>query len=202
MDKIKSVIFDFGGVLIDWNPYHLYRKVLPNDTEIERLLQDIHFREWNYSFDQGYPLARGISEMCRQYPEHADLIHLYDERWLETLGSTFDANIALVEAVKAAGTHVYGLSNWSDEKFSLARPRFKFFDLFEDIVVSGTVKIAKPDPRIYLLLLQRNHLKAEECIYVDDSEDNIRTGRQLGLHCIHYQSNQILCQELKAYGML
>lgn len=202
MKKMKAVIFDFGGVLIDWNPYYLYRKVFTNDTEIARLLQEIHFDEWNRYFDQGYPWALGIAEMCRLYPARADMIHLFDERWLETLGTTFKANIALVEAIKNSGTPVYGLSNWSAAKFSLVRPRYEFFDLFADMVISGEVKIAKPDPRIYKLLLERNSLRAGECIYIDDTEDNFHVASQLGLQAIHYQSSGQLHQELQTHGVL
>jgi 2-haloacid dehalogenase len=202
MTDIKAVIFDYGGVLIDWNPYYLYRKVLTNDTEIARLLQEIHFSEWNYSFDQGYPMALGIAEMCRKYPEHAEMIRLIDEHWLETLGATFDANIALIKEVKASGRPVYGLSNWSSEKFSLVRPCYPFFELFDDMVISGEVKIAKPDPRIFRLLLERNGLNAAECIYIDDSEDNYRAASQVGLQAIHYQSSGQLRRELQSRGVL
>lgn len=202
MEKIKAVIFDFGGVLIDWNPYYLYRKVLTSDTEIARFLQEIHFSEWNYSFDQGYPVALGINEMCRQFPQYADLIRQYDERWLETIGEIFSANIDLVKMVKAAGTPVYGLSNWSSEKFNLVHPRYEFFNLFNDIVISGMVKIAKPDPRIYTLLLDRNALEAKECIYIDDSAENYHAARQVGLQAIQYRSSQQLRRELQSYGVL
>jgi 2-haloacid dehalogenase len=202
MTDIKAVIFDYGGVLIDWNPYYLYRKVLTNDTEVARLLQEIHFNEWNYSFDQGYPLALGIAEMCRLYPEHADMIRLYDERWMETIGLTFDANIALLKEIKASGMPVYGLSNWSMDKFKLVRPRYPFFELFDDMVISGEVKMAKPDPRIYRLLLERNGLTATECLYIDDSEDNYRAACQVGLQAIHYQSSGQLRRELQNRGVL
>jgi 2-haloacid dehalogenase len=202
MTDIKAVIFDYGGVLIDWNPYYLYRKVFTNDTEVARFLQEIHFNEWNYSFDQGYPMALGLTEMCRLYPEHAEMIRLFDERWLETLGMTFDANIALVREVKERGYAVYGLSNWSAEKFSLVRPRYPFFELFDDMVISGEVKIAKPDPRIFRLLLERNGLTAAECLYIDDSEDNYRAASQVGLQAIHYQSSGQLRRELQSRGVL
>jgi 2-haloacid dehalogenase len=202
MANIKAVIFDFGGVLIDWNPYYLYRKVYTSDTDIARLLQEIHFNEWNYSFDQGYPMTLGINEMCRLFPEHAESIRLYNDRWSETLGTTFDANIALVKSIKARGLPVYGISNWSTEKFSQVRPLYEFFNLFDDMVISGEVKIAKPDPRIYTLLLKRNHLNPAQCLYIDDSEDNCRGARQVGLQVVRYQSSNQLSQELHSGGVL
>ena len=202
MENIKAVIFDFGGVLIDWNPYYLYRKVLPNDNEIAGFLQETGILDWNYTFDQGYPFSLGIAELSRRFPQRAELIRMFDERWLETLGTTFDATIELVKAVKAHGIPVYGLTNWSSEKFEQVRPQFEFMDLFKDIVVSGNVKIAKPDTRIYTLLLERNGLSAADCLYIDDSKENIRAARQVGLQSIEYQSSQKLREEMTKHGVL
>lgn len=202
MDNIKAVIFDFGGVLIDWNPYYLYRKVIPNDNEIASFLHETGILDWNYTFDQGYPFSLGIAELSRRFPQHAELIRMFDERWLETLGTTFDATIELVKAVKARGIPVYGLTNWSSEKFEQVRPQYEFMNLFADIVVSGVEKIAKPDPRIYTLLLERNGLNAVDCLYIDDSKENCRTARQIGLHTVEYQSSQRLKEELIACAIL
>ena len=201
MDKIKAVIFDFGGVLIDWNPYYFFRKVMVNDTEIERFLQEVNFKDWNYELDKGVPFKQGVEELCRKFPQRAELIRLYDARWEETLGCVFAATVELVKKVKYSGLPVYGLSNWSVEKFALVRPKHDFLNWFEDIVVSGEVKLAKPDPRIYQLLLQRNGLKPEDCLYIDDSEDNIRGARQVGLNVIHYQSSRQLQNELQKFGL-
>lgn len=202
MTEIKNVIFDFGGVLIEWNPYLLFRKVLPNDTEIERFLQEVHFFEWNYSFDQGYPFEMGIAEMCSRYPDRADLLHILQERWLETLGVTFDANIEMIKELKGRGVPVYGLSNWGEETFAMTCQKYPFFDLFDDRVISGEVKIAKPDPRIFKLLIERNHLNPAECMYIDDSEDNCRAAHSLGINAVLYQNSKQVRQELVNQGLL
>lgn len=202
MSEIKNVIFDFGGVLIEWSPYLLYRKVLPNDTEIERFLQEVHFYEWNYSFDQGYPFDMGIAEMCRRFPERADLIHILAERWLETLGVTYDANIAMIKELKGRGVPVFGLSNWGAETFERTRQKFPFFDLFDDRVISGEVKIAKPDPRIFTLLLERNKLDPQQCIFIDDNEDNCRTAHSLGITPVLYQNSKQVRGKLVERGLL
>ena len=202
MTEIKNVIFDFGGVLIEWSPYLLYRKVLPNDTEIERFLQEVHFFEWNYSFDQGYPFEMGIAEMCRRYPDRADLLQLLQERWLETLGVTYDANINMIKELKGRGVPVYGLSNWGDTTFAMTCKKYPFFDLFDDRVISGEVKIAKPDPRIFKLLIERNHLNPAECLFIDDSEDNCRAAHALGINAVLYQSSKQVRQELVSQGLL
>ncbi len=202
MNKINSVIFDYGGVLIDWNPYYLFRKLMVNDTEIANFLQEIDFKYWNYEFDKGYPFERGIAELALKYPHRAELLKTFDERWIETIGALFDETIDLLKEVKAKGYRVYGLSNWSREKFRLVRPQFEFFNLFDDMVISGEVKAAKPDLRIYQALLERNHLQAEECLYIDDAEDNIRAGRQVGINTIQYQSSRLLRDALQAYKIL
>lgn len=202
MKKINSVIFDFGGVLLDWNPYYLFRKVMVNDTEIAKFLQDVDFYAWNVEFDKGYPFHQGIADMAAKYPQYARLIQILDERWLETIGSPFDETIELVKQVKASGYRVFGLSNWSEVKFNDVRPLYDFFNLFEDMVISGYEKIAKPDPRIYQLLIERNHLNPDECLYIDDSETNIKAGRLVGLNTIQYQSSPLLREELQAYGIL
>ena len=202
MAKINNVIFDFGGVLIEWNPYLLYRKVLPNDTEIERFIQEVHLKEWNISFDQGYPFELGIAEMCRRYPDRSDLIRMFDERWNEMLGVTIDANIQMIKELKTLGIPVYGLSNWSAVKFAETRKRYPFFDLFDDRVISGEVKISKPDPRIFNLLLERNHLNPAECIFIDDSEENCRAAHRLGMTTVLYQSSRQVRQELTGHNLL
>jgi len=202
MNPIKTVIFDFGGVLIDWNPYHLYRKVLANDTEIETFFQEVNFKAWNYEFDKGYSFSKGIEEMCQKYPTRAETIRVFNDRWIETIGGVFDATIGLVKQVKSNGYLVYGLSNWSAEKFAVVRSHYDFFDLFDDMAISGIEKAAKPDKRIFKVLLERNSLKANECLFIDDSEDNINISRLLGFNAIHYQSSRQLEQELQHRGIL
>jgi 2-haloacid dehalogenase len=202
MNSVQAVIFDFGGVLIDWSPYYLYRKILPNDTEIARLLQDIHFSEWNHSFDEGYPFEMGIAEMCRRYPERADLIRTFDERWVETLGVTFDANIKMIQEIQAAGYPVYGLSNWNADKFALTRSLHPFFDRLNGMVISGIEKVAKPDPRLYRILLERYDLDPHRCIYTDDVQKNVDAARSVGLNTILFRSSADLRHELQDAGVL
>lgn len=200
MTDYKAVIFDYGGVLLDWNPYHLLRKIMPNDTEIERFLQEISFKEWNYECDKGLSFSESTEELCRKFPHRADLLRIYNERWTETIGCVFEANVATLKALVDRGVPVYGLSNWSAEKFALVEPQHEFFTWFKDMAISGREKIAKPDARIYRLLLERNHLNAAECIYIDDSEVNVRAGRGVGLKCIQYGSSQQLTGELTQLG--
>jgi 2-haloacid dehalogenase len=202
MSEYKAVIFDFGGVLLDWNPYYLFRKLMSNDTEIEHFLQEIDFNNWNYEFDKGYPFAQGVADLCQKFPARAELIHQFDARWEETIGSPFHGTIDVLKQLKENGVPLYGLSNWSVEKFSLVRPKHEFFNWFKDIVISGEEKIAKPDPRIFEILITRNHLVPGECIYIDDSNANIQVGNKVGLKTIHFKSSQQLREELVKHGIL
>lgn len=202
MTDIKAVIFDFGGVLIDWNPYYLLRKVMVNDTDIENFLQEIDFKSWNYECDKGLPFEASVEELCLKFPHRAELLRIYNERWLETLGRVFDRNVETLKALKDRGVPLYGLSNWSAEKFALVEPRYEFFSWFIDKAISGREKTAKPDPQLARILLERNHLDPKECVYIDDSEDNIRMGKNLGLNVILYQSSQQLRTALADHGFL
>lgn len=202
MTDEKAVIFDFGGVLIDWNPYYLLRKVMVNDTEIEGFLQEIGFKAWNYECDKGLPFDASVEELCLKFPHRAELLRTYNERWLETLGRVFEKNVETLKTLKDQGVPLYGLSNWSAEKFALVEPRYEFFNWFIDKAISGRERTAKPDPQLARILLERNHLVPAECVYIDDSEDNIRMGQNLGLNVILYQSSQQLRTALASHGFL
>jgi 2-haloacid dehalogenase len=196
----KTVIFDFGGVLLDWSPYYLLRKVMTNDTEIAALLVEIDFTNWNRECDKGLPFTESTEDLCRRFPHRAEVLRIFNERWLETLGCVFEKNVEILKALKAQGVPLYGLSNWSSEKFALVEPRYEFFSVFIDKAISGREKTAKPDPQLCRILLQRNRLDPAECVYIDDSEDNIRMGSQLGLNCILYRSSSLLREELIKRG--
>ncbi len=196
----KSVIFDFGGVLLDWSPYYLLRKVQTNDTEIAAFLQEIDFWTWNLECDKGLPISDSIEDMCRKFPQRAELLRIYNERWLETLGRVFETNVELLKTLASQGVPLYGLSNWSPDKFAIVEITYDFFAVFKDMAISGREKTAKPDPTLCRILLQRNSLDPSECVYIDDSEDNVRMGRQLGLNCIQFRSSAQLREELIRLG--
>jgi 2-haloacid dehalogenase len=202
MTDTKAVIFDFGGVLIDWNPYYLLRKVMVNDTEIEGFLQEIGFKAWNYECDKGLLISESVEDMYRKFPHRAELLRTYNERWLETLGRVFEKNVETLKTLKDHGVPVYGLSNWSADKFAIVEQRYDFFNWFIDKAISGREKTAKPDPQLARILLERNNLVPAECVYIDDSEDNIRMGQNLGLNVILYQSSQQLRTALASHGFL
>lgn len=196
-----AVIFDFGGVLIDWSPYNLYRKILKNDEEIKIFLEEIDFKNWNPQFDKGYSFALGIEEKCALFPHRAELIHIFNDRWIEALGEPLTESIAILRQIKSAGYPVYGLSNWSIEKFNLVKDQFEFLDLLDDFVISGEAKQIKPEPDIFHTLLKRINRSAGECIFIDDVMENIATARLLGFKTIHFQTPARLMSELQQAGI-
>lgn len=199
---LKNVIFDLGGVLIDWNPRHLYKKVLQSEQEIENFLATVCTDEWNLQQDAGRSLTEGTELLCRQHPEKEHLIRLYYARWHDMLGGAIPETVTALYALKERGVQLYSLTNWSHETFSYARKKFTFLNEFLDIVVSGEEKLLKPDPRIYQLLLQRNNLHAAESVFVDDRLVNVHAAESLGMTGIHFTSPQEFALELEALGLL
>lgn len=198
----RAIVFDFGGVLLNWNPYHVYRPFFHGDDHaIQKFLDEIGFEEWNLEMDRGRPFADGVAELSAQFPQYAELIRAYDVHWEQSILGPIQPTVDILQSLKQAGHRLYGLSNWSYEKYLLYRPRHAFFDWFEDIVISGQVKLLKPDPQIFDLLLARNGRTAEECVFIDDSEENITAARRLGWDAIHYQSPGQLQIELQKLGL-
>jgi 2-haloacid dehalogenase len=199
----RAVIFDFGGVLVDWNPRYLYRRLFPGDpARMERFLAEVCTPEWNQRQDAGRPWAEAVAELVGRYPAQADLIRAYRERWEEMLGGVIDGSVAILGEVRGAGHRLLGLTNWSRETFPLARARYRFFDWFHGIVVSGEEQLIKPDPRLYLRLLERYRVDPAAAVFIDDSPDNVEAAAALGIHGIHFRSPPALRDELTALGLL
>jgi 2-haloacid dehalogenase len=197
------IIFDFGGVLLDWNPHYLYRKLFDDDPEaVDRFLAEIGFAEWNLEQDRGRPFSVAVAELAARFPHYAELVKAYDERWEESLSGSIQPTVDILYALKQAGYRLYGLSNWSAETFGRIRHKHSFMDWFDRIVISGEVKLIKPDPRIYGLLLEHIGLRAEECLFIDDAEANIAVADQLGFQTIRFESPEKLAKELERRGLL
>lgn len=179
--KIKNVIFDFGGVLIDWNPRYLYRGYFDTEEEMEHFLQNVCTDEWNAQQDAGRPFAEGLALLKTKFPKYTEPIDLYYSRWNEMIGGEIKENVDWLRALKADGYKVYGLTNWSAETLPRVMSRYDFFRLFDGIVVSGEEHLVKPDLRIFQLLLDRYHLDPAECLFVDDTAQNIESAERLGM---------------------
>jgi HAD superfamily hydrolase (TIGR01509 family) len=194
-----AIVFDFGNVLVDWDPRYLYRKLLDGDQAIEQFLGEVDFFEWNLEHDAGRPFDESIAEMCARFPQYCDLIRAYDQRYEESISGPIWPTVEVLRLLKDAGYPLYALSNWPSDKFDLVRPKYEFFSWFDDIVISGKVRIAKPDPRIFELLLERIGRPAGECLFIDDSPRNIAVAERLGFQTIRYDSTGQLKTDLAKY---
>ena len=195
--RITTIIFDFGGVLLDWSPYNLYRRFFDRVTEIDQFLSEINFREWNLQQDKGRPFAQGVAELSAEFPQYSRLIRAYSEYWEESIVGPINGSVAILRHLKDAGFSLYGLSNWSAETFPIAFNKYEFFKLFDGIIISGEVKIVKPDPAIFELMLRKIGCSAHECLLIDDSVPNIVAAQKLGFEVIHFQSPEQLEVELR-----
>lgn len=185
---IKNIIFDFGGVLLDWNPRYLYKSYFNNDEEMEHFLADICNGEWNIKQDAGRPFAEAVKELQAKFPEYAEAIQMYDDDWEKMLKCELPESIDLLKELKSLGYGIYGLTNWSAEKIGYAFANYSFFSLFDGIVVSGVEKVVKPDRKIYEILLERYSLKPGECVFIDDNQDNVNMAKALGINAIRFDN--------------
>lgn len=199
---ITAVIFDFGGVLIEWDPRNLYRRYFDDSEAMEQFLEEIDFMGWNAHQDKGRSFAEGAAELVAKFPQHETLIRAYQYHWEESIGEPITGVIEIMKRVKQAGWPLYGLSNWSLETFPITRRKHAFFDLLDDYLLSGQVNLVKPDPAIFQRMLEKIGRKPEECVFIDDNPANVAASRALGIMTIHYQSPGQLETELQQLGIL
>jgi len=201
MSNIKTVVFDIGGVLIDWNPRHLYRKIFSSEEEMERFLSEVCTYEWNVQQDGGKLFSEATAELSARFPAYSDKIALYYGRWEEMLGGELTDTVNLFNELKSAGMPLYALTNWSHEAFPVAYDRYAFMKKFDGIVVSGYEKLLKPDHAIYRVLINRYNINPSESVYIDDNKPNAEAAAELGFNAIHYRSSEQLRKDLRALGL-
>jgi 2-haloacid dehalogenase len=192
----QVVVFDLGGVLIDWNPRYLYRKLFADEPAMERFLAEVCHAAWNEEQDRGRSFAAAVEEAAARHPDQRALIEAYHLRWGEMLAGPIPGSVQILEELKQAGHELHALTNWSVETFPIARERYEFLDHFESILVSGEVGLIKPDPRIFELLLARIGHAPAVCIYIDDNAANAAAAGALGFDAIHFRSPAQLRAEL------
>jgi 2-haloacid dehalogenase len=178
---IKNVIFDFGNVLVAWEPRHLYRKYFKTEAEVDYFLRNICTEEWNTDLDRGEPFEKLIQERIAKFPEFEEPIRFFKDRWEEMIYCAKDETVEFIFELKAGGYRLYGLSNWSAETFPIALKKYQFFELFDGIVISGQEGVVKPNAEIYRILLDRYGLKACESVFIADKEINVKAGEALGI---------------------
>jgi len=200
--KIRNIVFDFGGVLIDWNPRYLYRKIFNDEASMERFLKEICNGEWNEKQDGGRPFREGIEELIKIFPGEAEKITLYFDRWEEMVGGEIKGTPEVFYELKSLGFALYGLTNWSGETFPKVKHRFPFLNEFDGIVVSGDERLLKPDPEIFKLLLNRYDLAPGETLFIDDNPANVEEACKLGLEVIRFETAEQLRNNLKGRRLL
>jgi 2-haloacid dehalogenase len=194
---IKNIVFDFGGVLMDWDPRYFFRNYFNDDEKMEYFLKNIAIDEWNIEQDRGRTLKEGTVILIKQHPDWEKEIRAYYDNWTTMLRSDIPKNVEILKQLQGK-YNLYGLTNWSEETFPYALDNYEFFKIFEDkIVVSGTEKLIKPDKKIFEVLLNRYDLKAEESIFIDDNAKNIETAKSLGFETIHIKPETNLREELR-----
>jgi 2-haloacid dehalogenase len=196
------VVFDLGGVLIDWNPRHLYRKLFPGDeAAMEEFLANVCTVEWNERQDAGRTFSDALAELLPRHADKAHLIEAFGRRFDEMIPGAIEGTVGIVADLKRAGVPRYALTNWSAETFPPQRNRFPFLSWFDGIVVSGEEGVIKPDPRIFRVLLERYRIAPEEAVFIDDNPGNAAAAAALGIHGIHFQSPEQLRRELESLGL-
>ena len=184
---IKNIIFDYGNVLVDWNPAYLFLPVFNGDEEKCRFFTDhICNREWFTRMDRGEDMDTCVAELQAQYPQYADAIALFRDRWFDMCHGDIPGMLEIIQDLKQKGYGVFGLTNWPAATFAEARRRFRTIGSIDNYVVSSSVHLAKPEPAIYQLLLSKYNLKAQECVFIDDRADNVNAAMALGMNGIVY----------------
>jgi len=200
---IKNIIFDLGGVLIDWNPDYMYRKLIADEKERNWFLEKVCNLDWNEQQDGGRKIEDATNELILSYPEHKEWIIAYYNRWEEMLSGPIQGTVDLFYALKMQEKFgFYALTNWSAETFPRALELFDFLHWFDGRVVSGEENTRKPFRKIYEIILQRYSLVAGETVFIDDNLRNIKAAEEMGLVCIHFVSPEKLEEELKKKGLL
>lgn len=198
------VLFDLGGVLIDWEPRRLYRKIFADETEMEWFLSEVCTPAWNLELDRGRPFREAVAELVERHPRHAPAIEAYAARWIEMIGGPIEDTVALLDELVARGRRLSALTNWSAETFSLVRhdPTYRFLDHFETIYVSGVLGMIKPNDDIFHHVLNDQGLTADRVLFIDDSPKNIATADRLGFLTHHFQGGGPLARDLRQRALV
>ena len=199
MSKIKNIIFDLGGVLVDWNPEYVYLDVFKGDRKkMKWFFDEVCTFDWNENQDAGYPLAQATEDRIKLFPQYEEWIRVFYGRWEEMLGGPIEGTVKLLKALVANPDYrVLALTNWSAETFPVALKKFEFLHWFEGIVVSGTEKTRKPFADIYQITLDRYALNASDSLFIDDNLRNIEAAQALGIQTIHFKNPDQLQEALQ-----
>jgi 2-haloacid dehalogenase len=197
------VVFDLGGVLVDWNPRYLYRTLFDGDeAAMERFLAEICTPAWNDEQDRGRPWDEACALLVRNHPDKRALIEAWPSRFDETMAGPIPGTVEILAELRERGVPLYALSNWSAETFPRAQARFPFLGWFRGIVISGALRMAKPDPAMYRYLLDTYRLRAEDTVFIDDAPRNVDAAASLGMHAVRFTDAAALRARLVDLGLL
>lgn len=200
---VAAVIFDVGNVLYRWNPRVLYERLIDDDRALDAFLQHVVTLDWHFQHDQGRPFAETSAELIARHPEHADLIRLWGEKFIDSVGPAIEGMPEIVRELDDGGVPIFAITNFSDEFWPPFHAReAALFAPFRDILVSGAEKLVKPDPAIYRLALARFGLSAEEALFVDDREENVIAAEAEGMRGHLFRDAAALREELASLGLL
>ncbi|HUC82248.1 MAG TPA: HAD family phosphatase [Flavisolibacter sp.] len=201
--KINTIIFDLGGVLVDWNPAYVFDKLITDETKRKQFFAEICTPEWNEEQDAGRSLKEATQMLVDQHPEWQEYIEAYYGRWEEMLGGPIDETVEIFRELKQSGRYkFYALTNWSAELFPIALQKYDFLHWFDGRLVSGEEKMRKPFPEFYQLLLDRFSIKKEEAIFIDDNLRNAEAAQQFGIETIRFTTPADLREALATKGIL
>ena len=201
----QAVIFDLGGVLIDWDPRHLYRKLFPDDpAAVERFMAEVWDPEWNLSLDKGRTFAQALPELIRRHPQERARIEAYRDRWIESIGGPMPDSVALLEDLHGRGVPLWAITNWSAETFPLVRddPAYAFLHRFRAVFVSGELRIIKPEAAIFRHALEAIGLPPGACLFIDDNARNIEAATGLGFVTHRFHDAAGLAEALRELDLL
>ena len=204
MNTYKNIIFDLGGVLIDWNPEYVYLKEFNNDRkEMKWFFDNVCTFDWNENQDAGYPLKKATEERVRLFPQYENLIRIYYGRWEEMLGGPINKSVDILRRIKKKNElNIFALTNWSAETFPTALKKFDFLSLFEGIIVSGEEKTRKPFEKIYQITIDRFKIGPTESVFIDDNLRNVKAAEKLNIKGIHFKNSDKLEIELRNLKIL
>jgi 2-haloacid dehalogenase len=198
----RAVVFDLGGVLLDWNPRYLYRKLFDDEAEMERFLSEVCTLDWHRAHDLGVPPEETSPPLAAAHPEQAELIWAWTQRTEEMLAGPIDGTVEILRELTAAGVPCYALTNMESWTYPGRRERYPFLTWFDGTVVSGFEGVAKPDRRVFELLLDRFGLTAADTLFIDDSPVNVEAARASGMQAVEFSSPAALRDSLADVGLL
>lgn len=203
MNKFDTIIFDLGGVLIDWNPEYVFREVFDDEQEMRHFFAEICTHDWNIQQDAGRLLAEATEERVALFPAYEPQIRAFYGRWKEMLGGPIHETVEILETLHQQKDHqLLALTNWSHETFPTALELYPFLQLFEGILVSGVEKLIKPDPRIYQLILERYDVNPTRALFIDDNAKNVEGAKNVGIEAVQFHSPAQLRAYLEAHSVL